>query len=95
MARNRSHHHAVHNRTAPMSPRAARRDAPTHTPHKTFNCIVDESALIAGVKAADLQQWIMRGDICMYVPLQSKLQLSFRHLTLGSSNSSRSAAATQ
>jgi hypothetical protein len=38
---------------------------------KSYNCIVDESALTAGVKAGTLKKWLIRGDICMFVPLQS------------------------
>jgi hypothetical protein len=61
-----------------MSPRAGKRDAHTHVPRKTFNCIVDESALIAGVKAAYLKKWIVKGDVCMFVPLQSTFVLRKR-----------------
>jgi hypothetical protein len=54
-----------------MSPRAGKRDIRNQPHRKTFNCIVDESALIAGVKAAYLKKWIIKGDVCMFVPLQS------------------------
>jgi hypothetical protein len=38
---------------------------------KMFNCIVDDTALIAGVKKS-LKKWVNVGNICIFVPLHSK-----------------------
>lgn len=45
---------------------------PPRTPRKVFNCIVDESALVAGVKRSTrngIRQWVKNGQIKLYVPL--------------------------
>ncbi len=41
---------------------------------KEFSCIVDDSALIAGVKRSTrdgIRKWISQGSIRLYVPLHS------------------------
>lgn len=41
-------------------------------PRKVFNCIVDDSALVAGVKTATrngIRQWVKNGQIRLFVPL--------------------------
>jgi hypothetical protein len=44
---------------------------------KIFNCIVDDTALIAGVKKSTrdgIRKWISQGSIHLYVPLHSMRQ---------------------
>jgi hypothetical protein len=44
----------------------------SHAPRKVFNCIVDESALVAGVKKSTrngIRQWVKNGQIRVWVPL--------------------------
>lgn len=44
---------------------------------KIFNCIVDDTALIAGVKKSTrdgIRKWISQGSIRLYVPLHSMRQ---------------------
>lgn len=39
---------------------------------KIFNCIVDDSALVAGVKKSTrngIRQWVKNGQIRLFVPL--------------------------
>ncbi|KXL50852.1 MAG: hypothetical protein FE78DRAFT_137043, partial [Acidomyces sp. 'richmondensis'] len=43
-------------------------------PRKVFNCIVDDSALVAGVKTATrngIRQWVKNGQIRLFVPLHA------------------------
>jgi hypothetical protein len=54
-----------------MSPQTEKIEGPEQTDWEPFNCIVDESALIAGVKAAYLKDWVIKGDIRIFLPLQS------------------------
>lgn len=45
---------------------------------KIFNCIVDDSALVAGVKKSTrngIRQWVNNGQIRLFVPLHGRLQL--------------------
>lgn len=47
-------------------------------PHvrKVFNCIVDDSALVAGVKKSTrngIKQWVKNGQIRLFVPLHGML----------------------
>jgi hypothetical protein len=56
-----------------MSPQTEKIEGPEQTDREPFNCIVDESALIAGVKAAYLKEWVIKGDIRIFVPLQSNI----------------------
>lgn len=42
------------------------------TARKVFNCIVDDSALVAGVKRSTrngIRQWVKNGQIRLFVPL--------------------------
>jgi len=42
---------------------------------KIFNCIVDDTALVAGVKKATrngIRQWVKNGQIRLFVPLHGK-----------------------
>lgn len=48
--------------------------APEAPKRKIFNCIVDDTALIAGVKKSTrdgIRKWVAQGSICLYVPLHS------------------------
>lgn len=45
---------------------------------KIFNCIVDDSALVAGVKRSTrngIRQWVKNGQIRLFVPLHGMLSL--------------------
>jgi hypothetical protein len=45
------------------------------TPRKRFNCFVDDTALIAGLKKSTrdgIKKWVNNGAIQVYVPLHSK-----------------------
>ena len=48
---------------------------PTEVPQrKVFHCIVDDTALMAGVKRSTrdgIRKWIVQGAIRLYVPLHS------------------------
>ena len=50
---------------------AQRARAPT-LQRKLFNCIVDDTVLVAGVKTGLLKKWVTRGDVRIFVPLQSR-----------------------
>lgn len=42
---------------------------------KVFNCIVDDTALVAGVKKSTrngIRQWVKNGQIRLFVPLHGK-----------------------
>ncbi|KAJ4343732.1 hypothetical protein N0V87_000012 [Didymella glomerata] len=48
--------------------------APEPPKRKIFNCIVDDTALIAGVKKSTrdgIRKWILQGAICLFVPLHT------------------------
>ncbi|KAF2632739.1 hypothetical protein BU25DRAFT_330144 [Macroventuria anomochaeta] len=48
--------------------------APEPPKRKVFNCIVDDTALIAGVKKSTrdgIRKWISQGAICLFVPLHT------------------------
>lgn len=48
--------------------------APEPPKRKIFNCIVDDTALIAGVKKSTrdgIRKWVSQGSIRLYVPLHS------------------------
>lgn len=52
--------------------------APEPPQRKIFNCIVDDTALIAGVKKSTrdgIRKWISQGSIRLYVPLHTLTQL--------------------
>jgi hypothetical protein len=54
-----------------VRPRAS--ELPTTT-RKVFNCIVDDTALIAGVKSSTrdgIRKWVSQGAIRLFVPLHS------------------------
>jgi hypothetical protein len=58
----------------PSKPEAAMR-ASEPPKRKVFNCIVDDTALIAGVKKSTrdgIRKWIAQDAIRLYVPLQSR-----------------------
>jgi len=65
-------------------------------PRKVFNCIVDESALVAGVKTATrngIRQWVKNGQIRLFVPLHGiapELALQVRVIANASSQPSTS-----
>jgi hypothetical protein len=64
--------HAVAVANDPKPPIVVRRETVSEQRKKAFNCIVDESALIAGVKAPGLfPRWIQHDYIRIFVPLQS------------------------
>lgn len=47
---------------------------------KIFNCIVDDSALVAGVKRSTrngIRQWVKNGQIRLFVPLHGMLSLLY------------------
>jgi hypothetical protein len=59
----------------PSKPEAAMR-APEPPKRKVFSCIVDDTALIAGVKKSTrdgIRKWIAQDAIRLYVPLHSRL----------------------
>lgn len=67
-------------RGSPFPPRAsvsantAAMRAPEPPKRKIFNCIVDETALIAGVKKSTrdgIRKWVSQGAICLFVPLHT------------------------
>ncbi|KAF2823410.1 hypothetical protein CC86DRAFT_396197 [Ophiobolus disseminans] len=65
-------------RRSTFPPRAAKADvalrAPEPPTRKIFNCIVDDTALIAGVKKSTrdgIRKWVSQGSICLYVPLHT------------------------
>ena len=67
-------------RGSPHPPRASANMAAMRAPEppkrKIFNCIVDETALIAGVKKSTrdgIRKWIAQDAIRLYVPLHSRL----------------------
>lgn len=50
--------------------------APEPPKRKVFSCIVDDTALIAGVKKSTrdgIRKWIAQDAIRLYVPLHSRL----------------------
>ena len=54
-------------------PHATPHPRPT-TPRKRFNCFVDDTALIAGLKRSTrdgIKKWVNNGSIQVYVPLHS------------------------
>jgi hypothetical protein len=62
---------------APSVPRSGhaqqpRARAPT-LQRRMFNCIVDDTVLIAGTKTNLLKKWVVRGDVRIFVPLSSRL----------------------
>ncbi|KAJ4384166.1 hypothetical protein N0V86_001011 [Didymella sp. IMI 355093] len=65
-------------RGSPHPPRATANTAAMRAPEppkrKIFNCIVDDTALIAGVKKSTrdgIRKWISQGAICLFVPLHT------------------------
>lgn len=51
------------------------RPAATRPTRKIFNCIVDDSALVAGVKKSTrngIRQWVKNGQIRLFVPLHGE-----------------------
>jgi hypothetical protein len=65
-------------RRSTFPPRVAKPDAAMRAPEppqrKMFNCIVDDTALIAGVKKSTrdgIRKWVSQGSIRLYVPLHS------------------------
>ena len=62
--------------TFPPRPRPddTRQRAPEPPKRKLFNCIVDDTALIAGAKKSTrdgIRKWVSQGAICLFVPLHS------------------------
>jgi hypothetical protein len=58
----------------PSKPETTMR-APEPPKRKVFNCIVDDTAIIAGVKKSTrdgIRKWISQDAIRLYVPLHSK-----------------------
>ncbi|KAF1913803.1 hypothetical protein BDU57DRAFT_323140 [Ampelomyces quisqualis] len=69
-------------RRSTFPPRAAKAEAATRPPEppkrKMFNCIVDDTALIAGVKKSTrdgIRKWVSQGATRLYVPLHTLTQL--------------------
>lgn len=65
-------------RRSTLPPRVNKPDmslrAPEPPQRKVFNCIVDDTALIAGVKKSTrdgIRKWIAQGAIRLFVPLHS------------------------
>lgn len=49
--------------------------APEPPTRKVFNCIVDDTALVAGVKKSTregIRKWVSSGSIRLFVPLYSQ-----------------------
>ncbi|KAK3630192.1 hypothetical protein LTR56_017606 [Elasticomyces elasticus] len=76
-------------RSRPVSlqgPQAAHTRAPAaQATRKIFNCIVDDSALVAGVKKSTrngIKQWVKNGQIRLFVPLYALEQLSRQKLVV-------------
>lgn len=56
----------------PQTPYAPAQAAAVQPTRKVFNCIVDDSALVAGVKRSTrngIRQWVKNGHIRLFVPL--------------------------
>ncbi|KAH3982691.1 hypothetical protein HBH70_004960 [Parastagonospora nodorum] len=69
-------------RRSTFPPRTGKPAATTRAPEppqrKIFNCIVDDTALIAGVKKSTrdgVRKWVSQGSIHLYVPLHTLTQL--------------------
>nr|OQO16069.1 hypothetical protein B0A51_15389 [Rachicladosporium sp. CCFEE 5018] len=67
-------------RSRPVShhgpPKSAAQQSPSR---KVFNCIIDDTALVAGVKKSTrngVRQWVKNGQIRLFVPLHALEQLS-------------------
>ncbi|KAI5370408.1 hypothetical protein Slin15195_G012840 [Septoria linicola] len=69
-------------RQRPVSQQSAKpqtRSAATRPARKIFNCIVDDSALVAGVKRSTrngIRQWVKNGQIRLFVPLHALDELN-------------------
>lgn len=62
---------------------------PLMASRKLFNCILDDTALIAGLKRSTrdgVKKWVNSGSIRIFVPLHSRLERTSRYeiLTSGS-----------
>ena len=58
--------------------RAPERAAPEQPTRKIFNCIVDDTALIAGAKKSTrdgIRKWVSQDAIRLFVPLHSRRPL--------------------
>ena len=53
-------------------PNIAERNKPLPIRRKMTKVILDETALIAGVRKGVLKEWFSNANICIYVPLSSK-----------------------
>ncbi|KAI7033107.1 hypothetical protein KC352_g47283, partial [Hortaea werneckii] len=56
----------------------AHAQSPIAPARKIFNCIVDDTALVAGVKRSTrngIRQWVKNGQIRLFVPLHALEQL--------------------
>ncbi|GAB7358462.1 hypothetical protein MBLNU230_g2526t1 [Neophaeotheca triangularis] len=65
-------------RSRPVSLHGPRPHTPDKAARKIFNCIVDETALVAGVKKSTrngIRQWVQNGQIRLFVPLYALEQL--------------------
>ena len=59
---------------------------------KIFNCIVDDSALVAGVKKSTrngIRQWVNNGQIRLFVPLHGRLQVCTSSVSMQANNAQR------
>ena len=57
---------------------------PIHAGRKVFNCIVDDSALVAGVKKSTrngIRQWVKNGQIRVWVSLHCKSRVILKTRT--------------
>jgi len=53
--------------------------APAYPTRKIFNCIVDDTALVAGIKKSTrngIRQWVKNGQIRLFVPLHGTFALA-------------------
>jgi hypothetical protein len=64
-------------------------------PRKVFNCFVDDTVLVAGVRSSQLKRWVSRGDVHMFVPLQCKYIVYFDKMVLTCHSSGVSPNGTQ
>ena len=78
----RMRYNAIPLRSKPDENRMRNAEPPTR---KVFNCIVDDTALIAGVKRSTrdgIRKWISSGAIRLFVPLHSQAgTFNFLHLS--------------
>ena len=76
----------MHTRQRPISQSGAFQQMRTTMPSSTrkiFNCIIDDTALVAGVKKSTrngIRHWVKNGHIRLFVPLYGELNSQVRLL---------------